>query len=163
MGIKLSMQLKMLGISDTHLGNSVSLLSSSRGRRHLRETLRAQLGFDGELEIEELILVGDILDRAWAPLPEVRACARDFIETLKDLAAIGKVVYLVGDHDHILWTAYRENEKRLHEERDPRGITGPRGDTLVEGGHRRDESGDATELLSIFFGHPSDPLWREIE
>ncbi len=132
------MRLKLLAISDTHLGNSVSLLSSSRGRRHLGETLQRWLFPHGAAEIEELILVGDIMDRAWAPLPEVRACTRDFIETLRDVAAIGKVVYLVGDHDHTLWTAYRE--KRLYGESDLRKITGPRGYTLVEGGHRRDES-----------------------
>lgn len=155
------MRLKILAISDTHLGNSVSLLSSSRGRQHLGETLRRWLFPHGEAEIDELILVGDILDRAWAPLPEVRTCARDFIETLRDVAAIGRVVYLVGDHDHTLWTAYRE--KRLRGESDPRGLTGPRGDTLVEGGRRRDESGNAMELLSIFFDYPSGPIWREIE
>ncbi len=90
------MRLKILAISDAHLGNSVSLLSSSRGRRHLGETLLRWLFPHGEAEIDELILVGDILDRAWAPLPRVRTCARDFIDTLRYLAAIGRVVYLVG-------------------------------------------------------------------
>jgi hypothetical protein len=155
------MRLKILAISDTHLGNSVSLLSSSRGSRHLRETLRRWLLPHDEAQIEELILVGDILERAWAPLPKVRTCARDFIETLRDVAAIEKVIYLMGDHDHTLWTAYRE--KRLGGESDTRGITGPRGDTLVKEGNHRDETGEATELLSIFFGHLSGPLWKEIE
>ncbi len=68
------MRLKILGISDTHLADSVSLLSSARGRRHLAETLRRQLGSEGEVvQAEELILVGDILDRAFSPLSEIRS------------------------------------------------------------------------------------------
>lgn len=61
------MRLKILAVSDTHLGDKVSLLSSPRGREHLCETLREQFGSDGELEIEELILVGDILEEPGRP------------------------------------------------------------------------------------------------
>ena len=154
------MRLKMLAISDTHLGDSVSLLSSPTGRRHLAEELRRQLGGQGELEVEELILVGDILERAFSPLSKVLGHARDFIEALRGVAAVRRIVYLVGDHDHVLWTAYR---KRLSGEDDPYGITPPSGDLLLEGGRRRDERQSATELLSMFLAYPSGRLWKEIE
>ncbi len=157
-GIEPAMRLKMVAISDTHLGDSVSLLSSPRGRRHLAETLRRQFGPQGELEVEELILVGDILERVFSPLPRVLNHARDFIETLRGVAAIERIVYLVGDHDHLLWTAYR---RPLCGEDNPYGITPPSGDPLVERGCRRDGRESATELLSIFFGYPSSPLWKE--
>ncbi len=154
------MRLKMLAISDTHLADSVSLLSSLRGRQHLAETLGQQFAPEGELEIKELILVGDILERAFSPLPEVLAAARSFIEVLRGVAAIDRIVYLVGDHEHTLWTAYR---RRLCGEDDPHGITEPSDDLLLERGRRRDEHESATELLAVFFGYPSGSLWKEIE
>lgn len=154
------MRLKILAISDTHLADSVSLLSSPRGRRHLGETLRRQFGPEDELEVEELILVGDILERVYSPLSEVLNHTRDFIETLRGVSAIERIVYLVGDHDYLLWTAYH---KSLCGEDNPYGITSPSGDLLLERGRRRDERESATELLSIFFAYPSGQLWKEIE
>ena len=154
------MRLKMLAISDTHLGDKVSLLSSSLGRRHLRETLREHLGFDGELEIEELILVGDVFERAWSPAPKAASYAQGFMQALMAIAAIKRIVYLVGDHDHTLWTAYR---RRRYGEGDSHHVTALAGEPIIERGHRRDEHDGAEELLSFFFGYPSGPLWREIQ
>ncbi len=154
------MRLKMLAISDTQLGDSVSLLSSPRGRRHLAETLRRRLGDQGELEVEELTLVDDILERVFSPLFKVLTDARDFIDMLRGAATIRRIVYLMGYHDRVLWTAYR---KRLCSEDSPFGRTPPSGDLLLERGRHRDERQNATELLSIFFAYPSGRLWKEIE
>ena len=52
------MRLKLLAISDTHLGEDTSLLSFPHGRQHAWKTLRKYFGKGNRFEVEELILLG---------------------------------------------------------------------------------------------------------
>ena len=65
------MRLKLLAISDTHLGEDTSVLSFPRGRQHLWETLRTQFGSGKKVEIEEMIADGTITS---GMMPKVEAC-----------------------------------------------------------------------------------------
>lgn len=52
MGLK---DLKILAISDTHLGEDSSLLSYPHGRQHLWEVLQDTLGGGVKFNVEELV------------------------------------------------------------------------------------------------------------
>jgi len=62
------MKLKILAISDTHLGEETSLLSYPIGVQHLWKVLRQTFSDNPEekFDVEEMILLGDIPDRALA-------------------------------------------------------------------------------------------------
>ncbi len=154
------MRLKILAISDTHLGEDSSLLSFPHGRQHLWRTLRTILGGDGQVEVEEMILLGDIPDRTLSSTSQIITHTNAFIQMLGSAADVKKGVYVLGNHDHTLWTGYR---KLRYGEEGQYGITEPAGDLIVEKGERCDENESATEFLSIFFGYPAGSAWRKIE
>ena len=71
-------------------------------RRKNIETLRKKLGEQGE--IDELIILGDFLDYALAPLQQALANARDFFSSLLSGSSnIKKIVVVPGNHDYHLW------------------------------------------------------------
>ena len=85
------MRLKLLAISDTHLGEDTSLLSFPRGRQHLWETLRKCFG-EGDkkkrFEVEEAILLGDITDRTLYSKSQIITHTNALIQMLGDAADI---------------------------------------------------------------------------
>jgi len=154
------MRLKLLAISDTHLGEETSLLSFPHGRQHLWQTLRTLFDSGERLEVEKLLLLGDIPDRTLSSTSQIITHTNGFIQMIGSAAKVKEGIYIPGNHDHTLWTNYR----KLRYGKDKRyGITGPVGDLLVEQGQRADEHESATELLSIFFGYPAGSSWRKIE
>ncbi len=165
-----SKKLKALAISDTHLGEETSLLSFPRGLQHLWETLAKDRDFwrpifpdfdpdEDRVEVEELILCGDIPDSTLSSTSQISAGTHAFSMMLGSALDIKKAVYVPGNHDHTLWSNYLEKSERRQSS--PPGITGPGGETIVQGGRYLDKG--AEELLSIFFGYPIGWAWSEIE
>ena len=153
------MRLKYLCISDTHLGEATSLVSYEQGRRHLADVIRTHLGAGERVEAEQLILLGDIPERSHATPDEMLASTHGFMETLGEAVSFEKAVYMPGNHDHTLWTAYCE---KLYEQEIAGCITAPAGDPVVRQG-RIDPNESAGELLATIFGYPDGPLWKTIE
>lgn len=152
---------KLLAISDTHLGEEASLLSHKAGLQHLHEALRIQLG--GKLyekfEVEELILVGDILDRALSSTSEIMDQTYELMKTLMSVAQIKRIIYIPGNHDHTIWTNYRNQnhiERYISET--------PEGDLIFKNGDYSNVE-KAHDILSIFFGYSENnpkKLWQNI-
>jgi len=79
-------RLKILAISDTHLGEETSLLSFPHGRQHLWRTLRRQFGSDEKVDLEEMILLGDIPDRTLSSTSQIITHTNAFIQMLGSAA-----------------------------------------------------------------------------
>src|ERR1039457_1477223 len=115
-------RLRLLAMSDTHLGEGDSLLSYPTARRALGKVLRGKFGRydrtnpnDTEpFEVDELILLGDIPDRTLSSTSLILSNVDEFTETLGSAAIIRKCVYLPGNHDHTTWSEYW---KRRHGEK----------------------------------------------
>ena len=156
------MRLKLLAISDTHLGEDTSLLSFPHGRQHLWKILRKFFG-EGQnndrFEIEEAILLGDTTDRTLSSTSQIIANTNAFIQMLGSVANIKRGVFVPGNHEHTLWTDY-------HQRRDNNGkyysVTKSSGELIVMKGERCDKNRSAEELLTIFFGYPSGSSWQTI-
>jgi hypothetical protein len=153
------MNLRLLAVSDTHLGEDCSLLSFPQGRRHLWEVLRDQFGQGGDFSVDEMILMGDIPDRNLSSTSQIITHTNAFIEMLGSAAKIKKGVYIPGNHDHTIWTKYRTLRYGPAEEY---GITGPDGESIVQNGIPVDFNG-AEDLLTLFFGYPCGASWRAIQ
>ncbi len=163
------MKLKVLAISDTHLGEETSLLSFPQGLQQLWYALREKFGsgekkFDaeGKFEVEELVLLGDIPDTALASTSQATTHTNAFIQTLRSAANIEKIIYIPGNHDHTLWTNYRERRYGPNSHY----ITKQEGEVVVDHGKQKREEGDGpwdVELLSMFFGYPYGSIWNQIK
>ena len=167
-------RLRLLAVSDTHLGEETSLLSFPRGLQHVWTTLREDPAFwkpvfpdfkkGDKVVVDELVLVGDIPDRTLSSTSQISGHSHALAMMLGDALDVRKVVYVPGNHDHTLWTGYAQGSSRRREvfqrgDASPR-ITSAEGERLVEGGRCLDES--AEEILSIFFGYPIGWAWWEI-
>jgi hypothetical protein len=155
--------LRVLAISDTHLGEETSLLSFPRGLQHLWETLRQDPVFwepvfpgfeeDDMVQVDELVLVGDVADRTLSSTSQISANSHAFAMMVDSALDVKQAVYVPGNHDHTLWTGY------LDAARSRRGgslITGPMGEEIAKGGKCFE---GAEELLSVFLGYPNGWAW----
>ena len=161
------MKFKILAISDTHLGEETSLLSYPIGIQHLWRVLRQTFSNNPEkkFDVEEMILVGDIPDRALASTSQIITHTSALIRALGSAANIKKTVYVPGNHDHTLWTNYIKS-KRFFLEENPCGTTKSSGEFIIKEGIRCDDvkyKPWAQELLSIFFGYPFGSAMRNIQ
>lgn len=156
-------KLKLLAISDTHLGEETSLLSFPRGLQHLWSALVEDPDFwepifgdwngsDERVEVEDLVLVGDIVDRTLSSTSQISAHAHAFAMMLGDALKVKHAVYVPGNHDHTLWTSFNGKQP---------GITSPRGKSVVRNGECRTRA--AEEMLSIFLGYPIGWAWWTLE
>src|SRR5947209_20260056 len=101
------MKLKYLTISDTHLGEDTSLLCFPQGRARLCNALREMFGgVEPKIVVDELILLGDIPDRALSATSQIMTQTHAFLRALAEVLAVRRVVYVPGNHDHTLWTSY---------------------------------------------------------
>lgn len=154
------MRLKFLAISDTHLGEETSILSFPHGRQHLWRVLRPPFGSDvfdannkEKLEIDEMILMGDIPDRTLSSTSQIITHTNDFVGMLGSLAKIKKGIYIPGNHDHTIWTGYQG------------GVTKPEGEIIIGPDNYPDEKSvdeKSESLLTTFFGFPHGSAWRKI-
>ncbi len=135
------------------------MLSYRQGREHLRNVVLEHLGGGEKVEIEQLILLGDIPERSHATPDEMLSSTHGFMDTLSEAVSFEKVVYMPGNHDHTLWTAYC---RKLYGEETVGCITEPAGDQIVRRGKREDPKNSAGELLSTIFEYPDGPLWKTI-
>ena len=162
-------RLRILAISDTHLGEETSLLSFPHGLQHLWETLQTFWGelFPGfdphrdpreQVEIDELVLVGDIPDRTLSSTSQIYNHCHAFSQMMGSAARIKKAIYLPGNHDHTLWTEYvgRRSGGEHY------GVTEPGGDLVVNQGVRDDPNDCAEEILAALFGYPIGWAWWSI-
>jgi len=100
------MSVEILAISDTHLGDPASLLNYDGERRALFSALQQ---FTGGTEpepaaVDTVVLMGDIPDRCLANSAAIQRDTTAFMKMLlKAVRVTGKVVYLLGNHDHTLW------------------------------------------------------------
>lgn len=163
------MELQVLAISDTHLGEDHSLLSFPHGRRHLWKILRLVFGSDitcigtpdphsqgNRFKVDELILLGDIADRTLSSTSQVIANTNAFCSMLASAAQVKKLIYLPGNHDHTLWTDYitqkEENTCRYSGDH-----------TLLKMNNGKfDQDPDAASLLEIFLGYPDGAPYRDL-
>lgn len=100
---------RLVVISDTHFGDPNELLVTPQAIDGLTSAI-SELG-----TVDELVLLGDIFDFWQAPFPEAIARARDFMAAMFMLDNVGRMVYLVGNHDHHIFRMWYEGEvsKRL--------------------------------------------------
>lgn len=112
-------------LSDLHLGDSDSLLTSaaqtSEGRPGPSDVLAQLVTCLGELTagqdgpLPTLILNGDILELAFGPLNHALGVFESFLEMLtsRDNPVVGRIVYVPGNHDHHIWELARETQYAL--------------------------------------------------
>jgi len=151
----------IVALSDTHLGEGSSLLSHKAGRRRLYEALQAKLGggSDEKFEVEDLILIGDIPDRTLSSTSEIMTHTYAFMKTLLHVARINRIIYLPGNHDHSIWSNYRNQNQVDHYTSE-----GPEGDLILKTGDYSN-AGKAQEILSMLFGYSRnrpESLWQKI-
>jgi len=130
--------------------------------------------------VDEVILLGDIVERCLASTSQIITHTNAFVQTLGSAARIRRATYLIGNHEYAIWTDYLSRRMRLaprehsransedHSQVDPGRpptptITGPQGEMIVEHGKRCDVNGAAEDILSIFFGYPFGSSWRSIQ
>ncbi|MFO0579305.1 MAG: metallophosphoesterase [Polyangia bacterium] len=155
------MRLKFLAISDTHLGEDTSLLGFPQALQHLWEVLRKQLGgsLDAPVEVDELVLVGDIADRTLSSTSQIITATNAFMQTMLSALQIKKLVYVPGNHDHTLWTRYAERRPHLG----AGSTTPPAGELIVDVSQPLGEIDRAFRpLLGLFFGWPYGSAWNRI-
>jgi predicted phosphodiesterase len=84
---------KIIAVSDMHFGDETQLLDNAQLADRFTEVL------SGRGPVEELVLLGDLLD-LWVKtlVPAVRE-GRRFIEGIAGLGNVKKIVYVPGNHD----------------------------------------------------------------
>ncbi len=80
-------------VSDLHLG-------ASSGRDLLRDERVLGALLDGLRGVDELVLLGDVLELRERPLAEVLAAARPVLDAIDQAMAGRRVTLLAGNHDH---------------------------------------------------------------
>lgn len=100
-------RLKVLALSDLHLGEPEGLLYDKDKNiiDILVDKISELSGGDGGVEdgIEELILLGDIVDLSEATEIEAYTNTRVFLTALFNKVKVDKIIYIPGNHDHHLW------------------------------------------------------------
>jgi hypothetical protein len=149
---------KLMAISDTHLGEDCSLLSFPQARWHLWKTLRQKLGRGKKFSVDELVLVGDIPDRCLSSTSQIISHTNDFTEMLGDVATFRKAVYLIGNHDHSIWTNYRARRFGAAKQY---GVSPPKGFRVIQTGNLVAQKYES-EILNLLFGYDKGSSWRAI-
>jgi hypothetical protein len=152
------MGFKLAAVSDTHLGEPNSLLHSSDGKKRLVEQFRSLAGLtpDQKLEVDDLVLAGDIVDRTLSAGGEITDDTSGLFSTLDDMHVAHRITLLHGNHDHTMWTKYRRS--RFGSGR--HYITKPEGDLLLDRGEFPQDERSIRALLEMFFGFPVGPAWN---
>jgi hypothetical protein len=158
------MKLNCLVISDTHVGEPNSLLSFPKGLQELWYSLRNNFGNDDPLntplEVDEIILLGDIPDRTLSSTSEIQTQTGELVRTLLSAVKTNRVVYVIGNHDHTLWTNYIAGTQNPGA--NIWDITGPSGVNIIDPKLGRKQQVKAEELLSIFLEYNYGSTWNDI-
>ena len=160
------MKLKLLAMSDTHVGEWTSLLTYGAGRQHLWKTFRDTFGAefdrdsDGRLQVDELVLIGDIPDRTLSTTWQITQACSALMATLGSALDVAKVVYVPGNHDHTMWTSFQHSLGGDPTRRS--WITPPEGQRVLSGGQTLDDGEYWKEYMSVLLGYPDGQPWRRI-
>lgn len=109
-------RLKAVALSDLHLGEPEGILCH-RDDFNVIDILANKIedlskGSDGFDEgVEELILIGDIVDLSEARDKEAYENTRVVLHTIIEKVKLDKIVYIPGNHDHHLWVELLEKEE----------------------------------------------------
>ncbi|MBI5570484.1 MAG: metallophosphoesterase, partial [Desulfomonile tiedjei] len=152
------MKLKLLAIPDTHLGEPTSLLHYASVRWRLIDDLREHFHVvqGQKLHVEELILIGDIVDSCLASSDQCNMYTSVMFNLLGTVLVPDKVVYIPGNHDHTLWSKYRTTRPGHV------GVTPPGGDMLLQQGVLQQSGENAKQILEVF-SYPDGQFWRGLE
>lgn len=109
-------KLKAIALSDLHLGEPEGLLYH-KDDFNIIDTLVQKMenlsrGNDSfENGVEELILVGDIVDLSEAEDDEAYENTRVVLKAITERVNIDKIIYIPGNHDHHLWVELLKSEQ----------------------------------------------------
>jgi len=117
-------KIKLLALSDLHLGEPEGVLFNSGDKFNLiditinkvMELSKRSKDFDGG--VEQLILIGDIVDLSEANDEEAYANTKFFLTSLLDKVDVDKFIYVPGNHDHHLWVELLKKERGKNDYRD---------------------------------------------
>jgi len=109
--------LKLMALSDLHLGEHESVLFKSEDSFNLIDTTINKIielssgdkNFNNG--IEQLILIGDIIELSEATDEEAYTNTKFFLTSLLNKVKIDKIVYIPGNHDHHLWVELLTKER----------------------------------------------------
>ena len=117
-------KIKALALSDLHLGEPEGLLYNSNDEFNLIDIMINKISElskgDGVFDsgIEQLILIGDIVELPEATDEEAYANTKFFLTSLLDKVKIDKIIYIPGNHDHHLWVELLKIEHGKNDYRD---------------------------------------------
>lgn len=113
---QVNMTNKLIAISDLHLGQSgadglgqYSLLSTRSPRNLVLQFARSAAAFAAGKPVA-LLVAGDFLDLSLAYAEDALA---DLRELLSSLVHLDEIVYVIGNHDHHLWSLHSEDKRLL--------------------------------------------------
>ncbi len=114
-------KIKVLALSDLHLGEEECLLNICEGKKNVIQTTVEKITElskgNGEFEsgIESLILIGDIVELSEAKDKQAYETTKFFLSSLLSKVSVREIVYLVGNHDHHLWVeALKQSQGKEH-------------------------------------------------
>lgn len=114
-------KIKVLALSDLHLGEEESLLNVSEGKKNIIQTTVKKINElskgneNFESGIEKLILVGDIAELSEAKDQQAYETTKSFFSSLLSEVSVQEIIYIVGNHDHHLWVeALRQDQEKGH-------------------------------------------------
>jgi hypothetical protein len=111
-------KLKAVAISDLHLGEPEGMLyyihedpESNLIKATVKKIIELSKG-DSNFEdgVEELILIGDIIELSEATPSEAYKNAQDFFDKLLEKVNVEKIIYIPGNHDHHFWVELLEKD-----------------------------------------------------
>jgi hypothetical protein len=102
--------LRIAIISDTHLGDTMSVIASRDqssgsiqvGSKYNEFKEKIKEKFNGK-ELDHLVLLGDIFDFTVAGYSEAYAIAKFFFEKLKEDGIAKEIIFVPGNHDFEIW------------------------------------------------------------
>lgn len=94
---------RIVALSDLHLGEEECTL-----REETVGDLKDELEEIGE--IDQLVLLGDVLDLSMASFSAAVEMAKRFFEEIGELDRIKEIVFVPGNHDHHLWVQHIEHQ-----------------------------------------------------
>lgn len=153
---------KIIAISDLHLGQSgadkfgqYSLLSTRSAKNLVHVFADAAARFAGGDPVT-LLIAGDGVDLSLSYMADALADLQALIAELKSRVQLAEIVYVIGNHDHHLWSLHSENAR----------VLGPlRAGQLPQDGavyRVTSESGEAFTLLQPLVDAIAAPLGTEV-
>lgn len=110
---------KIVAISDLHLGQNgvddlgqYSLLSTKVPENLVRAFAQSAASFSAGDPLT-LLVAGDFLDLSLAYAEDALTDLRDLLAAFVGVAQVDEIVYVVGNHDHHLWSLHSEDKRLL--------------------------------------------------